>query len=596
MKKNKKWMRAVILGFLTVYLLSMGLSTCLVAFRYQEEFRNEFLSKRTEAYLIMQDNEKKIFGKENPVYQYSWSQFWLGNLLNSGSGYQQFSAAFYDSEGGKIAEAGSSLRIFCNYSDQNLYEPLCWPAADFLTEEEIKKLAEYYFLNYQHAMEEGGSEDAEAFEEYRFTAYVNNRSWKPVGIAVQKIRWEKEGTFIEDPLTGEMHFYTSISGSNYGETEGEIVWQWGSTESPGGENWMYTSQVDLDFPYIHGPQGDRDWMSWEKNAYLHEFPEQTEFSIDGAYDSLTENKNQRRTYVQYAPEGEEMKGFMILREDSHPWLAALNDMKSVYLVCLLLILVCAWKVIGVTEQVYRQQAVLEEDRRDFTNAMAHELKTPLGVIRGFAENLLEGIHEEKREYYLKQIVGQTEEMDRLADEMITLSRLDSAQLVLQKEQVELGELVQEEFSRFEFQREAKHIHFQYEEEDAFVIQGDKNYLLKAVRNLLSNAVAYNQTNGFVWVKITSDTCIIGNTAAPLSEEQLAHAFEMFYQGDESRSGRNRGLGLYLTEKILRLHGLSVEIGNLPEGVQVVIRKEDSLNTSRQRKGIGCSSRDLQRKS
>ena len=55
MKKNKKWMRAVILGFLTVYLLSMGLSTCLVAFRYQEEFRNEFLSKRTEVYLIMQD-------------------------------------------------------------------------------------------------------------------------------------------------------------------------------------------------------------------------------------------------------------------------------------------------------------------------------------------------------------------------------------------------------------------------------------------------------------------------------------------------------------------------------------------------------------
>ena len=67
-----------------------------------------------------------------------------------------------------------------------------------------------------------------------------------------------------------------------------------------------------------------------------------------------------------------------------------------------------------------RQARLEETRRDFTNAMAHELKTPLGVIRNFSENLLEHNMEEKRDYYLTQIIGQTEEMDQMVLKMMML--------------------------------------------------------------------------------------------------------------------------------------------------------------------------------
>ena len=135
---------------------------------------------------------------------------------------------------------------------------------------------------------------------------------------------------------------------------------------------------------------------------------------------------------------------LLLAYDSHPWMAAVDDMKYIYLICLGLMGVCMCATIRKAEKLYRQQILLEENRRDFTNAMAHELKTPLGVIRGFAENLLEKIHEEKREYYLRQIIGQTDEMDRLAEEMITISRMDSDQMVLQKELLSFGELVREE--------------------------------------------------------------------------------------------------------------------------------------------------------
>ncbi len=109
---------------------------------------------------------------------------------------------------------------------------------------------------------------------------------------------------------------------------------------------------------------------------------------------------------------------LLLAYDSHPWMAAVDDMKYIYLICLGLMGVCMCATIRKAEKLYRQQILLEENRQDFTNAMAHELKTPLGVIRGFAENLLEKIHEEKREYYLRQIIGQTDEMDRLAEGLL----------------------------------------------------------------------------------------------------------------------------------------------------------------------------------
>ena len=64
-------------------------------------------------------------------------------------------------------------------------------------------------------------------------------------------------------------------------------------------------------------------------------------------------------------------------------------------------------------------------------------------------------------------------------------------------------------------------------------------------------------------------CGTGSMFEPLTEEQLVHAFELFYKGEESR--RHMGLGLYLARRILKLHGLTLEIGNTKRGVKVVIR-------------------------
>ena len=206
-------------------------------------------------------------------------------------------------------------------------------------------------------------------------------------------------------------------------------------------------------------------------------------------------------------------------------------------------------------------AEMNEKQRQLLGSLAHELKTPLGIIRNFAENLLEHTMEEKRDYYLTQIVGQTEEMDRLAGEMILVSRMDSENLMLQRETVSFDELIWEQLNRLKPVIEEKKLEVGLQKEQDFRVEGDKDYLAKAVRNLLSNAAAYNVPEGRILITLKEKSCAIENTGFPLSEEQLKRSFELFYSGNKSQDGKHMGMGLYLAEKIFSRHGLSIALEN-----------------------------------
>ncbi|MCI9306127.1 MAG: sensor histidine kinase [Lachnospiraceae bacterium] len=93
------------------------------------------------------------------------------------------------------------------------------------------------------------------------------------------------------------------------------------------------------------------------------------------------------------------------------------------------------------------------------------------------------------------------------------------------------------------------------------VEGDKDYLAKAVRNLLSNAAAYNVPEGRILITLKEKSCAIENTGFPLSEEQLKRSFELFYSGNKSQDGKHMGMGLYLAEKIFSRHGLSIALEN-----------------------------------
>lgn len=256
-------------------------------------------------------------------------------------------------------------------------------------------------------------------------------------------------------------------------------------------------------------------------------------------------------------------------------MAAIDYMKYVYLAGLALTLVCMAKIVVAFGKAYEKQEALEEARRDFTNAIAHELKTPLGVIRNFAENLMEHNMEEKREYYLDQIIGQTEEMDQLVVKMIEVSKLDSGELILDKEAVGFSQLVREQMERFQPMIQERHLHVQIHAEEEFQVKGDREYLSKAVWNLLGNAVEYNVDGGRIEIKTQKEQCIIENTGKPMGEEELRRAFELFYSGDKNRNRRDghMGMGLFLARKILGLHGLKLDLQNVDDGMRAVISRQ-----------------------
>lgn len=319
---------------------------------------------------------------------------------------------------------------------------------------------------------------------------------------------------------------------------------------------------------------------WDKSIFPHDFPEQTDLSEWSYAGAAEESSSWLRTssVVRLGCEPDsEFNRYIEAHMESYPWLAAFAHMKYLYAAGFVLILACMIKIIYSANRLYDQQEALEETRRDFINAIAHELKTPLGIIRNFAENLLEHTMEEKRDYYLTQIVGQTEEMDRLAGEMILVSRMDSENLVLQRETVSFDELIWEQLNRLKPVIEEKKLEVELQKEQDFRLEGDKDYLAKAVWNLLSNAAAYNVPEGRILITLKEKSCAIENTGFPLSEEQLKRSFELFYSGNKSRSakdGKHMGMGLYLAEKIFSRHGLSVALENTKIGVKATISADN----------------------
>lgn len=171
------------------------------------------------------------------------------------------------------------------------------------------------------------------------------------------------------------------------------------------------------------------------------------------------------------------------------------------------------------------------------------MKTPLAVIRGFAENLEEDTNESKRKYYLEQI-----SVRALLDE---LTAAYSAQI--EEKQMELSVFCREDF----------------------VIAGDRRFIEKAFSELLSNAVGYNRQEGKIRIDIDRDMCVIANTGERIPEEDLPRVCELFFTGNKSRGGEEKhlGIGLYLADRIFRTHGLGMKVENTACGVQVSVKKD-----------------------
>ena len=191
---------------------------------------------------------------------------------------------------------------------------------------------------------------------------------------------------------------------------------------------------------------------------------------------------------------------------------------------------------------------LEMVRRDFVANASHELKTPLTAMRGFAETLLEGDPPpDLRRNFLSSIRSNTLRLQRLVDDLLDLSRLESGGWIAKEEVVDLAPLVREVWAELADRAEERGITFLLEG-DAPVV-ADEQGLEQIFKNLLDNAIRYTPGEGTITVVVESEEVrvkvAVRDTGSGIPSASVTRIFERFFRVDPARSRAEGGTGLGL---------------------------------------------------
>ncbi|MGD8188378.1 sensor histidine kinase [Brevibacillus ginsengisoli] len=230
------------------------------------------------------------------------------------------------------------------------------------------------------------------------------------------------------------------------------------------------------------------------------------------------------------------------------------------------------------EQSLMREWKLEQERRDMIAAIAHDLRTPLTIIQGHADNLIESgaRHPERLEKYLLTIQNSTKRADKLLTELLFLNKIDMPDYVLWYAPTDLFAFCQRKKEEYELLCREKEIVlcFSYE---SWHLHPEPKYLLDAARleqvfdNIFTNSLRFTPTEGVIeWVIHVEEKQItfeMKDTGSGFSEQDLRHMFDKFYSGDPSRSQAtgHSGLGLYTAKRLVEKHGGRIEAGNHTEG-------------------------------
>ncbi len=204
---------------------------------------------------------------------------------------------------------------------------------------------------------------------------------------------------------------------------------------------------------------------------------------------------------------------------------------------------------------------LENMRRDFVANVSHELKTPLTSIKGFVETLLEGALDDKENSrsFLKIVQDHANRLDNLISDLLKLSYLESKEIVLKKQDVDLSKLVDEVLVGFSSQIKNKNIETENSLPRPLMAAVDPDKIEQVLTNLIDNAIKFNRDRGKV--KLHSQDLgdkikiIVEDSGAGIPPKDLPRIFERFYRVDKARSRSlgGTGLGLSIVKHIIELH-------------------------------------------
>ncbi|GFP76831.1 sensor histidine kinase [Clostridium fungisolvens] len=219
---------------------------------------------------------------------------------------------------------------------------------------------------------------------------------------------------------------------------------------------------------------------------------------------------------------------------------------------------------------------LEKIRKDFIAGVSHELKTPIGIIEGYAEGLKDNIVDgEAKDIYLDIIIDESNKMNKLVMDMLELSRLESDSNKLQIDTFDIIALTNEILFKYSnnFAEKNLKINKSYSDENIIMVIGDEFKIESVITNFITNAIKYTNENEsiniFIGVDNTKALFSIENTGAFLQKDDLEKVWVQFYRVDKarSRSEGSSGLGLAIVKQMLTQHNSTFGVRNTANGVE-----------------------------
>ncbi|MCR4775580.1 MAG: HAMP domain-containing histidine kinase [Saccharofermentans sp.] len=275
------------------------------------------------------------------------------------------------------------------------------------------------------------------------------------------------------------------------------------------------------------------------------------------YGSEAVSKNDYGIYYGY--KCSEIK-FVTFEETFKTWIMAGN--------CALVVLMLALSLIPASLLYNRRKRNYEifEYRRKATDAMAHDLKTPMAAILSYAENFENNTGSDKREFYVSKISEKVWQMNKMVNNMLDFSRGENTSVVVKKTPIDIGAVIAGAIASNEHEITRRGLTVEFDQKEV-TVDTDKELFAQAIGNLINNAALYAKEGTEISVTCESGKIVISNvSAAPVEDAEALK--QPFAKGDESRRNYGSGLGLAIAENNLVL--LSYKLNVKCEGDRFVV--------------------------
>ncbi|NLN41367.1 MAG: cell wall metabolism sensor histidine kinase WalK [Clostridiales bacterium] len=227
---------------------------------------------------------------------------------------------------------------------------------------------------------------------------------------------------------------------------------------------------------------------------------------------------------------------------------------------------------------------LEDMRRTFVANVSHELRSPLTSMRGYIQGVLDKTFDpEEQEKYLTIALEETQRLNKLINELLDLSQIESGQFPLNIKVFDINEQIRRLIIAQEEKINAKEIDVEIDfQSNKCMVKADPDRINQVIINLLDNAIKFNRHRGKILIKTWKNRgkvyVKIQDQGIGIPKEEIANIWDRFYQVEKSRSGRERGtgLGLSIVKKIIEEHHENIWVNSsLDEGSAFIFSLEAS---------------------